>query len=161
MIHWPENYLPEKAAVHVRNEIEIPAPPETVWAWLIRATLWPTWYPNSLNVKIEGGGTDLAAASRFRWKSFGVTLDSRVDEFAPPERLSWSAHSMGIDAYHSWLIARTSSGCHVLTEESQNGFVARLSNALRPNNMSRYHQLWLEQLLAKARTGPPPPQAPT
>jgi hypothetical protein len=96
------------------------------------------------------------SGSRFRWKTFGVTLDSKVEQFVPFERLAWSAHSTGIDVYHAWLIERRSSGCYVLTEESQNGLMARLSSMLRPNNMSRYHQLWLEQLLAKARTGPPP-----
>ncbi len=156
MIRWPERYRPETAAVHVRNEIEIPATPETVWAWLIRATLWPTWYANSQNVRIDSGGSDLAAGSKFRWKTFGVTLNSSVEEFSPPERLSWSARSTGIDVYHGWLIERTPAGCHVLTEESQNGLAARLSNALRPNNMSRYHQLWLERLLLKAKTGLPP-----
>jgi len=73
-----------------------------------------------------------------------------------PDRLSWSARSTGIDAYHGWLIERLPSGSHVLTEESQNGFAARLSSALRPNNMSRYHQLWLEGLKEKAVSGLPP-----
>ncbi|MDA4112843.1 MAG: SRPBCC family protein [Thaumarchaeota archaeon] len=156
MIRWPENYRPGKTAVHVSNEMEMQEPAETVWAWLVRAKLWPTWYPNSQNVTIEGGGSDLMAGSRFRWKTFGVTLDSKVEEFVPTERLAWSAHSTGVDAYHAWLIERRPSGCHVLTEESQNGLMARLSNTLRPNNMSIYHQLWLEQLLAKAKTGLPP-----
>jgi Polyketide cyclase / dehydrase and lipid transport len=156
MIRWPENYRPERTAVHVRNEMEMQVQAETVWTWLVRAKLWPTWYPNSQNVTIEGGGPDLMSGSRFRWKTFGVTLDSKVEEFVPFERLAWSAHSTGIDVYHAWLIERRSSGCYVLTEESQNGLMARLSSMLRPNNMSRYHQLWLEQLLAKARTGPPP-----
>jgi hypothetical protein len=84
-----------------------------------------------------------------------VTLNSKVEEFVPPERLSWSARSAGVSAYHAWLIERRASGCYVLTEESQNGMLARLSSALRPNNMKRYHQLWLEQLMAKAMSGPP------
>ena len=62
---------------------------------------------------------------------------------------------MGIDAYHAWLIERRPSGCHVLTEETQNGWVASLSNALRPKNMSKLHQVWLEGLLEKAKGGPP------
>ena len=157
MIARPENYRPDRAVVHVSNEIEVPAPAEVVWAWLVRAKLWPTWYPNSQNVMVEGGGADLGPGSRFRWKTFGVTLSSRVEEFVPPERLAWSARAAGVAAYHVWLIERRPTGCHVLTEESQNGLLARLSNALRPNNMSRYHQVWLEQLLEKAKTGPPGP----
>jgi uncharacterized protein YndB with AHSA1/START domain len=155
MIDWPENYRPERAVVHVRNELEMPAPAESVWAWLVRAKLWPTWYPNSQNVMIEGGASDLKPGSRFRWKTFGVTLNSRVEEFLPAERLAWSARSPGVAAYHAWVIESRPSGCYVLTEESQNGLMARLSNALRPDNMSKYHQLWLERLMAKALGGPP------
>ncbi|MGA2200020.1 MAG: SRPBCC family protein [Nitrososphaerales archaeon] len=139
----------------MRNELEMPAPAESVWAWLIRAKLWPTWYPNSQNVLIEGGGPDLRPGSRFRWKTFGVTLSSKVEEFVPAERLAWSARSPGVATYHAWVIERRPSGCYVLTEESQNGLMARLSNALRPDNMSKYHQLWLERLMAKALSGLP------
>lgn len=141
--------------VHVRNEIEIPAAAETIWSWLIRAKLWPAWYPNSENVLIQGGGPDLQPGLRFRWKTFGVTLSSKVEEFIPPERLAWSARAAGVVAYHAWLIERQDVGCRVVTEECQNGLLARLNNALRPNNMSTYHQLWLEQLKTKALAGPP------
>jgi uncharacterized protein YndB with AHSA1/START domain len=91
VIRWPEDRKPEKSAVHVRNELEMPASPEVVWSWLVRAALWPTWYPNSQNVVIEGGGHDLRPGSKFRWKTFGITLDSEVEEFVPSERLAWSA----------------------------------------------------------------------
>ncbi len=144
------------ASVHVRNEMDMPVPPEAVWAWLVRAQLWPAWYPNSQNVVIEGGGPDLKAGSKFRWKTFGVTLDSVVEEFVPPERIAWSARAMGVDAYHAWLVEGGPSGCHVLTEETQNGLLASISNAVRPNNMGNHHQVWLENLLAKAKGGPPP-----
>lgn len=140
----------------MRNELDMPVSPEAVWAWLVRAQLWPTWYPNSRDVVVEGGGPDLKAGSKFRWKTFGVTLDSVVEEFVPPERIAWSARAMGVDAYHAWLVERRPSGCHVLTEETQNGLLASISNAVRPNNMSKHHQVWLENLLAKARGGPPP-----
>jgi len=155
LIRWPERHGPKETAVHVRNELDMPVSPEVVWAWLVRAGLWSTWYPEFQNVVIESGGPDLKLGSKFRWKTFGVTLDSRVEEFAPLERLAWSARSMGIDAYHAWLVQRLPSGCHVITEETQNGWVARLNNALRPKSLSRIHQTWLERLLEKAKGGPP------
>ena len=156
MIRWPEKYAPERTHVHVKNELEMDAKPEAVWAWLVRAKLWPTWYSNSANVVLEGGGPDLKAGTSFRWKTFGVTLDSKVEEFVPTERLAWSARGMGIDAYHAWLIEGTPSGCHVTTEETQIGLLPRLNKALRPDHMSRKHQEWMEGLLAKAKTSLPP-----
>jgi hypothetical protein len=135
----------------------MPVVPDLVWPWLVRADLWPTWYSNSENVVIEGGGMELKLGSVFHWKTFGVNLESRVEELVPGERLSWSSRSMGIDSYHAWLIEKSQSGCHVLMEETQNGLLPRLSNALRPHHVSNYHQVWLEGLASKAKGGLPPP----
>ena len=85
-----------------------------------------------------------------------MTLDSIVEEFVPCERLGWAARSTGIDAYHAWLIERLPSGCRVTSEETQKGWVARLNNAFRPKSVARIHQTWLDRLLEKARSGPPP-----
>ena len=159
MINWPDRYGPDRTAVHVHNEMEMTVQPEVVWAWLVRAELWPTWYSNSRDVKIEGGGPDLKQGSKFRWRTFGVSLESKVEEFVPCERLGWSARATGIEAYHAWLIERRPSGCHVVTEENQKGFLARLNHALRPSHTGRYHQSWLQSLQEKAKSGPP--QAPS
>jgi hypothetical protein len=142
--------------VHVRNTIDIPAAPDRVWAWLVRASLWPTWYPNASQVVIEGGGPDLTPGAVFRWKTFGVSLTSKVEEFVPPERLAWTGRSFGVDVYHGWLISGTSTGCNVRTEESQYGFLARLNHAFRPRRMGSMHQVWLESLSAKVSSGSPP-----
>lgn len=156
-IRWPARFRPDRAPVHVRNEIEVEAPPERVWAWLVRATRWPEYYPNASHVRVEGGGPDLRAESRFRWRTFGVSLRSQVEEFEPVERLAWSARGMGVDVYHAWLLSLRASGCHVLTEESQYGALARLDHTLRPRRMGRWHQLWLEKLRDRAVAGPPGP----
>ena len=156
-ILWPSRYEPVNCPVHVRNELAMASPPETVWAWLIRAKLWPTWYPNSANIMfLSGQSPDLALGTRFRWKTFGVTIESTVLEFMPYERLAWDAHSTGLDAYHAWLIQKTSQGCNVLMEETQRGWLARLGKALRPNRMEQLHQVWLEGLRDKASRGLPP-----
>jgi uncharacterized protein YndB with AHSA1/START domain len=157
LIRWPARYLPSRAPIFVSNDLEVAAGPEIVWSWLVRAALWPAWYPNSQKVQIENGVlTELALGVRFRWRTFGVTLDSRIEEFVPHERIAWSARGIGVDAYHAWLIRPTPSGCHVLTEESQYGILARLGQLLMPNRMHRYHQLWLEQLASQARSGQSP-----
>lgn len=156
MISWPEKYDPKNRPVWVSNEMDIPAPIETVWAWLIRATLWPTWYPNSANVVIDGGAKDLSLGARFHWRTFRVNLESEVTEFVPPERIAWHAKAgAGLDAYHAFLLVRTAAGTHVLTEETQDGFVAKLNNRLRPKDMHSGHELWLEKLAEKAKSGPP------
>jgi len=136
--------------------MEIEAPIEVIWAWLIRAKLWPTWYRNSSNVRIhQRPGPDLAAGTYFRWKTFGVTLESKVEEFVPLERIAWCAHACGIDAYHAWVLRETPQGCHVLTEETQHGVLARLQKLFLPHRMYRGHEKWLQRLAAQASQGLP------
>lgn len=156
MIHWPDRFRPERAPVHVRNDIDILASPERVWGWLVRAPFWPTWYPNSANVALEGGGTELGPGTRFQWKTFSVSLVSRVEEFAPFERLAWTGRAVGVDVYHAWQLSGDPARCHVRTEESQYGAIARLDHFFRPHRMESLHQVWLESLREKAQTGPPP-----
>ncbi len=66
-ILWPARSAPENCPVDIRNQIEIPSEPTVVWTWLIRAQLWPTWYPNSANMRFTAGQPpDLALATRFK-----------------------------------------------------------------------------------------------
>jgi hypothetical protein len=154
-IPWPEEFAPSRAPIHVRNELEIAAPPSTAWAWLIRASDWPSWYANSRDVRIEGGARDLGPGVTFRWKTFGVSLISRVEEFVPIERLAWTGRGIGVWVYHAWLLRPTQGGCLLVTEETQYGFLSRLSHLFMPSRMHRLHQVWLEALAKKARQGAP------
>jgi hypothetical protein len=155
-IRWPEEYAPANTAVFVSNQLEMNVPAAGVWEWLIRADLWPEWYTNSKNATyLEPSEGPLRLGTTFRWTTFGVTIVSRVTEFAPCERIAWNARGTGVDAYHAWLIEKTEKGCRVLTEETQNGWAARLGKMLMPSRMGKYHQIWLEGLGRQARGGVP------
>ena len=104
---------------------------------------------------LKGQPPNLALGTQFRWKTFGITIVSSVLEFEPNERLAWDAHRSGFDAYHAWLIQKTASGCTVITEETQRGWLARFARALRPQQMEKQHQIWLEGLSAGASAGYP------
>lgn len=155
-INWPDKYHPSHTSVHVTNSLSVTVKPEHLWAWLIRAQLWPTWYPNSSDVVfLNSSGPDLGLGTRFRWKTFGVTIESEVHEFEPFRRLAWNAVGTGVDAYHAWLFEPRPAACNILTEETQNGFLAKLGSIAMPNRMHKYHQIWLECLRDRARAGPP------
>jgi Polyketide cyclase / dehydrase and lipid transport len=157
-IRWPEEFAPANTPVFVSNQLEMNVPPAAVWEWLIRADLWPEWYPNSKNVKyLEPSKGPLRMGTTFRWTTFGVMIVSQVTEFAPCERIAWNARGTGVDAYHAWLVEKTDRGCRVLTEETQNGWAARLGKMLMPSRMGKYHQIWLEGLEQQARGGVPAP----
>ena len=155
-IVWPEEYSFANTPVHVRSELEIPSPAEVLWAWLVRASLWPEWYPPIKAVSIQGGEKDLGPGLEFTYRIFGLTPSSRVEEFVPCERLAWRTQYEGIDAYHAWLIEKRPEGCRVVVGEHQKGWLARLNNQLRPSNGKYYHNIWLECLAKKAKEGFPP-----
>ncbi len=140
----------------VSNELSVAAPVQNVWACLVKAPLWPTYYSNSADVVLDGGAQALGEHTTFRWKTFGVRLRTKVTEFEPMQRIAWLAEGRGVEAYHAWLLTPTpDGGCHIRTEETQYGLLARLGNVLTPNRMHRQHQLWLEGLATTAATEPP------
>ena len=156
-VRWPERFAPDRAPVHVRNEVTLQAPCEAAWAWLVRARLWPTWYRNSANVTyLNSDAADLAEGTRFRWKTFGVTIESTVLELVPGERIAWDAQGIGVDAYHAWVLSPAPRGCCVRTEETQHGWLARAASVAMPGRMHKYHQIWLEALGEQAARGLPP-----
>lgn len=149
-IRWPAGYAPADCPVYVVNHIDIAASPSVVWAHLVRAADWPDWYANSSNVHLSDGGRDLSANATFRWRTFGVGLDTVVQEWVENERIAWLATSFGVRAYHAWLIVPSGGGCRVITEETQHGFVARTGAVLFPSRMHDWHQKWLEGLKARS-----------
>jgi hypothetical protein len=40
-VKWPYHYEPRNCPIHVQNELDMAAPQDRVWAWLIRAPHWP------------------------------------------------------------------------------------------------------------------------
>jgi hypothetical protein len=82
-IHWPEGFSPDQADLFSHNELHIAASCERVWKHIVEATKWPQWYPNSKDVQIIGGGDELNAGGVFRWTTFGLPLESRINEFTP------------------------------------------------------------------------------
>jgi hypothetical protein len=124
-----------------------------IWDCLIHAGAWPAWYANASNVTFLGDTAPvLKLGSRFRWKTFGVTIESTVIEFAPPERIGWDGRRSGLHVYHAWLLEEQGPVTRVLTEETQLGWLARLGQLVGPSRMYRGHDLWLAGLENKARS---------
>ena len=153
-IVWPDRYAPDRVAARVSNEIAIAAAPIAVWAFLIRATSWPEWYPNSSAVRLESGKRTLSLGEQFEWRTFGVRVKSVVREFVTEERIAWDGSGVLLDVYHAWLIEKRPGGCWVLTEENQRGFAARVQQLFLPGRMSRGHELWLSRLKEQAEQHP-------
>jgi hypothetical protein len=81
-IHWAEGFDPSQADLFSHNALLINASCERIWGHIVDATKWPQWYPNSKDVHIDGGDV-LKGGTVFHWSTFGLPLESKVNEFVP------------------------------------------------------------------------------
>lgn len=150
-IKFPEGYTPSISSVHVRNEINIKASAENIWFWLTNITTWPAWYANASDIQILNHEDKfLAGNTQFNWRTFNTNIKSEVKEYKSNQNLAWVAKGNGLLAYHSWLIVPTNSGCQVITEETQQGWLPKLFGFFIKKGLLKQHQLWLEGLKQKA-----------
>ena len=155
-VRWPAGCAPDGAPVYTLNQLAVSAPPERVWAWLVRPGAWPSYYGNASNVRfVDGGGPELRLGSVFRWRTFGVTVETIVTELVPNERLTWTGKTAGGTGCHGWVIVGTATGCQVVTEETQRGIVPSLGRWFLCRGLLSQHQRWLEGLARVAAGGSP------
>ncbi|RWC32727.1 MAG: SRPBCC domain-containing protein [Mesorhizobium sp.] len=152
---WPERYDPGMSAIYALNDIDIKAPPEVVWKLLVDAENWLSYFPAEDQVKILTGEAELALGTRYSRVTVGFPMSLIVTEFEPSRRLAWATtvdgDGTGSSAYHGWVITPTNDGCHVLTEETQQGaWFLDLLGHKHPGALYRYHQEWVESLARAA-----------
>jgi uncharacterized protein YndB with AHSA1/START domain len=157
---WPEKYHPKTSAIYALNDIDVKAPPEVVWELLVDAENWSKYFPAEDQVRILTGEKELAFGTKYSRVTVGFLMDLVVRECEPSRRLAWSTvvdgDETGSSAYHGWVITRTDTGCHVLTEETQQGpFFLELIGRRYPGALYRYHQEWVESLARAAEQGQP------
>jgi uncharacterized protein YndB with AHSA1/START domain len=144
---WPSGFDPKKSPVFAHNEIDIPQPPAVVFKALTQATQWPSWYPNSGGIQIQGGGDALGPHSKFAWTTFGTRQNSQVTQYVPSQAIGWTAQGAGTQAFHRWLLYPDGKGgTRVVTEECQTGATPTTIKLLMNPGLHAAHQLWLRGL---------------
>ncbi|KAH8890566.1 hypothetical protein GQ53DRAFT_649965 [Thozetella sp. PMI_491] len=162
-IIWPEDYTPGLTDNYCSNEVivaELSA--ADIWPLLNTPSRWPTYYDNASNIRIDNGkGPELEAGVRFRFSTFGFTVESECTEHVRPAagqpgRLAW--HGWGgegderLDVHHAWLVEDLPRNrVRILTQETQKGGPAKTLAETKPNPMIKGHQAWLDGLVAEAR----------
>ena len=142
-IHWPDGFDPDHADLFAHNAIIINAPVESVWAKLITATAWPTWYSNASDVVVNDSSGQLGQDVTFNWTTFGLKIASKISEFVPHSRLGWYGNGDQLRAYHTWLlIPRSTHSTYVVMEEIGMGDGAKHLALTNPGHMHRGHDLW-------------------
>jgi uncharacterized protein YndB with AHSA1/START domain len=153
---WPSGLSPTDASIHVENQRVISAPPAVVWAWLTRADLWPTWFPQARNVRFERGGPDLRRDTVVVWEMLGATIRVTVTRADAPGVIAWEGGAGGVHAYHAWLLVPEGTGTRVLTVETERGPVPSLFGWAFEGNLHRAHEEWLQGLARVTASGSPP-----
>src|SRR5271155_3846062 len=103
-IHWPDGYDPGHADLFAHNTIVIDALAETIWAKLIAAVAWPTWYSNASDVVVNHPSGVLGDGVTFDWTTFGLKIASTVAEYVPHTRIGWDGTGGQLLAYPTWLL---------------------------------------------------------
>lgn len=108
------------APATAQGEIQIAAPPETVWAVMADLSAWPTW---NADVRSMSFGDRLEPGSRFRWKSGGASLVSTLQAVEAPHELGWTGQTMGIHAVHVFHFEPMDGGTLARSAESFRGLI--------------------------------------
>jgi hypothetical protein len=157
-VHWPAGHDPAGAVINETNVGCSTAPPEALWAWLVRPDRWNVYYLNALRVRHRSGEwPQVELGSCFSWITFGAPVTTEITEFEPAHRLAWTGSGLGSRGHHAWVLnRRTDGGTDIHTEETQRGTASRLlSPALRPA-MRAMHQRWVDGLAKIAESGQRP-----
>jgi Polyketide cyclase / dehydrase and lipid transport len=142
-IHWPDGCDPGHADLFAHNTIIIDAAAETIWAKLVAAAAWPTWYSNASDVVVNDPSGILSDGVTFDWTTFGLKIASTIAEYVPHTRIGWYGTGDQLRAYHSWLlIPRNGNSTYVVMEETGMGPAARHLAQTNPGHMHRGHDLW-------------------
>ena len=154
-VNWPYQYDPRRSAIYALNDVDVKAPPEVVWKLLVDAENWSSYFPAEDQVKILTGEPELALGTKYSRVTVGFLMNLIVTEYVPRRRISWSTvvdgDGTGSSAYHGWVISPTDSGCHVLSEETQQGpFFLEEIGRKHPGGLYSYHQEWIESLARAA-----------
>ncbi|MER9675306.1 MULTISPECIES: SRPBCC domain-containing protein [unclassified Mesorhizobium] len=154
-VMWPDHFDPKISSIYALNDIDVKAPPEVVWELLVDAENWSSYFPPEDQVKILTGEPKLALGTRFSRVTAGFPMSLVVTECEPGHRLAWKTVVDGDEtrstAYHGWFITPTDTGCHVLTEETQQGpWFLDVLGRKHPGGLYRYHQQWVEDLARAA-----------
>lgn len=80
-IIWPEGYLPGFTDNFASNEVIVAGlMAADIWPFLSNATLWPSYYANSANIRFyQQQGPELAQDMRFYFETFGFPVEAECN----------------------------------------------------------------------------------
>lgn len=136
-----------QAPVVTRKEVFIAAQPQVVWKIHTAVNDWNRWQPGIAQARLDG---PLQVGSVFQWKAGGLTITATVQEVEPNARLGWTGRALGTQARHIWILKPHRDGTLLTTEESMDGWLARIMNVAMPAFLDQSLHAWLDSLKQQA-----------
>ena len=137
------------APVRASHEIDINAPPDTVWRLHADVNSWPAWQTDITAAHIVGA---FQPGTSFEWTSYGFTVISTIYAVAERARVLWGGTAGGITGVHEWVFSRTPTGVHVTTEESFAGDPVQSDVTGMQSALDGSLVAWLRHLKAAAES---------
>ena len=106
-----------------QGDLQINADPQTVFSVLSAIDEWPSWNPDVKSVKLHG---PVEPGTAFQWKTGPGSITSTLQVVDPPNEIGWTGSTMGIKAVHVFRFESREGGTLARSEESWEGFIARL-----------------------------------
>ncbi|GLT00949.1 polyketide cyclase [Sphingobium jiangsuense] len=163
---WPEGHDPESSVNFVAEELDVPSlSAAAVWPHLVDTSEWERYYGYMSDIVFQdGAGPELGLGARFCLNTLTFPVQAEVREFRPPSAgepglLAWHGRvdeggdeeGRGLDLYHIWMIEDLpGGGVRILTQETQQGALAREIAAANPSPMLYSHQDWVKSLATTA-----------
>ena len=86
----------------------------------------------------------------FHWQTFGLSIESTIQEIDQPRRIVWSGPAQGIMAIHVWTMTPSENGVLVHTAESWDGAPVRAQPEEMQQALDGSLRGWLQNLKHKA-----------
>jgi len=135
------------APVFGASEIEIAAAADAVWAVLTDFERWPSWNPDVKSMSIHG---EVGPGTVFRWKSGPATITSHIEHVERPRLIRWTGRTLGTSAEHVYRLDAQDGNTLVRTEESFDGWLARLLRRQMRKSLQASLDAGLRHLKAEA-----------
>jgi hypothetical protein len=140
----------QQATLVTRREVFIQAQPQVVWKIHTNINSWSKWQPDIAFSEIEG---PLIAGTVFHWKPGGLTINSTIEVLEPDQRIGWTGTAIGTQARHIWTLKSHQNGTLLTTEESMEGWLARILKVVMPRFLDKSLDTWLQSLKKQAESG--------
>ena len=135
-----------RAVATYRDEIDVPATAQRVWAVLLDVERWPQWTPSMTAVQLLTPGP-LAMNSQVRVQQPRLPAARwTVEDFMAGRSFAWTSSSPGTTSRADHAVIPTTTGCHVEVSLVQTGPLAGLLSLGYGRLVRRYLQQELHGL---------------